>query len=65
MKLVPKPSDFEGEMDVEKPKKTQITRYLSNPSKLFMAGSRTNHSKIHKLTNYTSIEEEVPEECRE
>jgi len=65
MKLVSKPSDFEGEMATEKAKKTQITRYLSNPSKLFVAGSRTNRSKIHKLTNYTSIEEEVPEECRE
>ena len=65
MKLVPGPRAFEVEMIIEELKKTQITGYSSNSSELFKGGGRTTRSEIHKITNYISIEEELPEECTE
>ena len=49
--LVPEPSAFEVELAIEKLKKTQITRYSSNPSRFDYSGGGgwTIRSDIHDI----------------
>jgi hypothetical protein len=55
------PSAFEGELTTEKPKKSQITWYGSNYSRINNAGSRRIVHQIHKLIIPIWSKEELPE----
>jgi hypothetical protein len=58
--LVPDPSPFEVEIAIVK-----LKRYKSPGSDGIQAGGEILRSKIHRLINYISNEEELPDQWKE
>ena len=63
--LVPEPSAFEFEMDIEKLQRHRSTGNDQIPAELIKARGRTIRSEILKLINSILNEEELPEEWKE
>jgi hypothetical protein len=63
--LVPEPSAFEVEMDIEKLKSHKSPGIVQIPAELIKAGGRLIRSEIHKLITSVWNKEELPEEWKE
>jgi hypothetical protein len=63
--LVPDPSAFEVEMDIEKLKRYKSPGTDHIPAELIKAGGSTVCSEIHKLINFIWNKEEMPEQWKE
>ena len=63
--LVPKPSAFRFELDIEKLKRHKSPDIDQIPSKLIKAGGSTTRYEVHKLFNPIWNKEELPEEWNE
>jgi hypothetical protein len=62
---VPEPSAFEFDLAIEKLKSHKSPGIDQIPAELFMAGGRTIHSGIHKLTISICNKGKFPEEWKE
>ena len=63
--LVPEPSVFEIELDIQKLKSRKSQDIDQVPLELINAGGRTIHCEIHKLIFSISNKEELTEEWKE
>ena len=63
--LVPQPSAFEVELDIEKLKSHKSPGIDQMPAELVKPGGRTIHHEIHKLIVSIWNKEELPEEWKE
>jgi hypothetical protein len=61
---VPKPSDSEFEMAIEKLKIHKSPGIDQIPAELIKAGGRTIRSEVHKLINSIWNTEKLPEQCK-